>query len=108
MSEGLTNKSCSLHEMTHLLQMKGTLDYGVYGYEALKTLPGQENMNHADTYCLFANGKLAKTLSILYNTVIADSFLSSRQSRQGLLENGVPTEASQYGRQVQATVEGKK
>ncbi|TQN71540.1 Neutral protease 2-like protein [Colletotrichum shisoi] len=52
---GQDQATTTLHEMTHLLQMKGTLDYGVYGYDALRTLPGQENMNHADTYCLFAN-----------------------------------------------------
>ncbi|OLN87408.1 Neutral protease 2-like protein 3 [Colletotrichum chlorophyti] len=45
----------TLHEMTHLLQVKGTLDYGIYGYDAIKTLKSAENLNHADTYCLFAN-----------------------------------------------------
>ncbi|GKT62923.1 deuterolysin metalloprotease [Colletotrichum tofieldiae] len=52
---GQDQATTTLHEMTHLLQMKGTLDYGVYGYDAVKTLPGNENLNHADTYCLFAN-----------------------------------------------------
>ncbi|GKT40660.1 neutral protease 2 [Colletotrichum spaethianum] len=47
--------STTLHEMTHLIQMKGTLDYGVYGYDAMKTLVAAQNQNHADTYCLFAN-----------------------------------------------------
>ncbi|KAL0938306.1 deuterolysin metalloprotease [Colletotrichum truncatum] len=45
----------TLHEMTHLAQIKGTLDYGTYGYEGIKKLPADQNINHADTYCLFAN-----------------------------------------------------
>ncbi|KAK0380363.1 deuterolysin metalloprotease [Colletotrichum limetticola] len=47
----------TLHEMTHLLEVKGTLDYGIYGYTALKTLTSAQNLNHADTYAVYANGK---------------------------------------------------
>ncbi|KAK2027829.1 deuterolysin metalloprotease [Colletotrichum zoysiae] len=54
---GQDQTTTTLHEMTHLLQMKGTLDFGVYGYDAMKTLESSQNLNHADTYCLFANGK---------------------------------------------------
>ncbi|EFQ35546.1 deuterolysin metalloprotease [Colletotrichum graminicola M1.001] len=55
---GQDQTTTTLHEMTHLIQMKGTLDFGVYGYDAMKTLESSQNLNHADTYCLFANGKL--------------------------------------------------
>ena len=48
----------TLHEMTHLSQIKGTSDYGVYGYNAVRSLTAAQNLNHADTYTLFANGKL--------------------------------------------------
>lgn len=44
-----------LHESTHLTQIKGTLDYGGYGYEFLRSLTAAQNLNHADTYALFAN-----------------------------------------------------
>lgn len=54
---GQDRATTTLHEMTHLVQVKGTLDYGVYGYDAVKALKSAENLNHADTYCLFANGK---------------------------------------------------
>lgn len=45
----------TLHEMTHLSQVKGTDDYGVYGYAAVQRLTAAQNLNHADTYTLFAN-----------------------------------------------------
>ncbi|KAF2115652.1 neutral protease [Lophiotrema nucula] len=45
----------SLHETTHLTQIKGTSDYGVYGYNAVRGLTAAQNLNHADTYALFAN-----------------------------------------------------
>ncbi|KXH67433.1 deuterolysin metalloprotease [Colletotrichum salicis] len=45
----------TLHEMTHLLEVKGTLDYGIYGYTGLKTLTSAQNLNHADTYAVYAN-----------------------------------------------------
>ena len=46
----------TLHETTHLTQVKGTQDYGVYGYKGLKQLSKERLLNHADTYALFANG----------------------------------------------------
>lgn len=49
--QALTN----LHEMTHLNQIKGTSDYGGYSYNFLRSLTGDKNINHADTYTLFAN-----------------------------------------------------
>uniref|UniRef100_L2GE83 deuterolysin n=1 Tax=Colletotrichum fructicola (strain Nara gc5) TaxID=1213859 RepID=L2GE83_COLFN len=45
----------TLHEMTHLTFIKGTLDWGVYGYTGIRGLTAAQNYNHADTYCLFAN-----------------------------------------------------
>ncbi|KAF5670494.1 hypothetical protein FHETE_4401 [Fusarium heterosporum] len=50
-SQGNTN----VHEMTHLNQIKGTSDYGGYGYNFLRSLTAEQNINHADTYALFAN-----------------------------------------------------
>lgn len=47
--------STTLHETTHLRQVKGTEDYGVYGYNAVRRLTAAQNLNHADTYTLFAN-----------------------------------------------------
>ncbi|KAF2193005.1 neutral protease 2-like protein [Zopfia rhizophila CBS 207.26] len=47
----------TLHETTHLTQIKGTSDYGAYGYNAVRGLTAAQNLNHADTYSLFANGK---------------------------------------------------
>lgn len=44
----------NLHEATHLRQMKGTDDYGGYGYQFVRGLTSQQNLNHADTYTLFA------------------------------------------------------
>ncbi|RYP42787.1 hypothetical protein DL768_010223 [Monosporascus sp. mg162] len=44
-----------LHETTHLTQVKGTEDYGCYGYECARGLSPEQNINHADTYALFAN-----------------------------------------------------
>ncbi|KAF4435381.1 hypothetical protein F53441_13534 [Fusarium austroafricanum] len=49
--QGNTN----LHEMTHLTQIKGTSDFGGYGYNFIKSLSAEQNINHADTYALFAN-----------------------------------------------------
>lgn len=43
-----------VHEATHLTQVKGTSDYGGYGYNFLKGLTAAQNLNHADTYTLFA------------------------------------------------------
>ncbi|KAF7540336.1 hypothetical protein G7054_g1462 [Neopestalotiopsis clavispora] len=46
-----------VHETTHLSQIKGTQDYGVYGYSAVRSLSASQNLNHADTYALYAQGK---------------------------------------------------
>jgi deuterolysin len=48
----------TLHETTHLSQIKGTSDYGTYGYNGVRSLSAAQNLNHADTYTLFANGML--------------------------------------------------
>ncbi|KND86969.1 Neutral protease 2 [Tolypocladium ophioglossoides CBS 100239] len=45
----------NIHEATHLSQIKGTEDYGGYGYNFVRSLSGAQNLNHADTYALFAN-----------------------------------------------------
>ncbi|TQN64713.1 Neutral protease 2-like protein [Colletotrichum shisoi] len=47
-----------LHEMTHLRQIKGTSDYGGYGYNFVRSLSAAQNLNHADTYTLFVQYKL--------------------------------------------------
>lgn len=48
-----------LHEMTHLTQVKGTSDYGGYGYNFVRSLSAAQNLNHADTYTLFAQALYA-------------------------------------------------
>ena len=48
-----------LHEMTHLTQVKGTSDYGGYGYNFVRSLSAPQNLNHADTYTLFAQALYA-------------------------------------------------
>lgn len=45
----------NIHECTHLNQIKGTDDYGGYGYNFVRGLSAAQNLNHADTYSLFAN-----------------------------------------------------
>lgn len=55
----------TIHEMTHLSQIKGTDDYGVYGYQAVRRLNAAQNLNHADTYSLFANGKNFRTVDLV-------------------------------------------
>jgi deuterolysin len=47
----------TLHETTHLTQIKGTEDYGVYGYRGIRQLSSRQALNHADSYALFANGE---------------------------------------------------
>lgn len=44
----------NIHEATHLKQIKGTEDYGGYGYSFVRSLTPERNLNHADTYALFA------------------------------------------------------
>jgi deuterolysin len=46
----------TLHEVTHLTQIKGTQDLG-YGYTNARALSTSQALNNADTYALFANGK---------------------------------------------------
>ncbi|KAK8094810.1 deuterolysin metalloprotease protein [Apiospora hydei] len=46
--------STVLHEATHLTQIKGTSDYNGYGYSYVRSLSASQNLNHADTYALFA------------------------------------------------------
>ncbi|KAF1842637.1 neutral protease 2-like protein [Cucurbitaria berberidis CBS 394.84] len=48
-----------LHETTHLTQVKGTSDYGGYGYNFVRSLSSAQNLNHADTYALFAQALFA-------------------------------------------------
>lgn len=48
-----------VHEMTHLLQVKGTSEYGGFGYDSVMKLSAAQNLNHADTYALFAQGELS-------------------------------------------------
>ncbi|KAF9696903.1 hypothetical protein EKO04_004749 [Ascochyta lentis] len=43
-----------LHEMTRLSQVKGTSDYGGYGYRFVRSLSAARNLNHADSCTLFA------------------------------------------------------
>ncbi|KAI1210170.1 Deuterolysin metalloprotease family-domain-containing protein [Annulohypoxylon truncatum] len=52
---GQDQATSTLHESTHLTQIKGTDDYMTYGYEGVRGLSGAQNLNHADTYALFAN-----------------------------------------------------
>ncbi|KAH7271016.1 hypothetical protein FSOLCH5_003887 [Fusarium solani] len=52
---GQDQAQTNVHEMTHLSQIKGTSDYGGYGYNFLQSLSADQNINHADTYALFAN-----------------------------------------------------
>lgn len=46
----------TIHEITHLTQIKGTQDLG-YGYTAAIRLSQASALNNADSYALFANGK---------------------------------------------------
>ncbi|KAI3323953.1 neutral protease [Xylariaceae sp. AK1471] len=47
-------QSTVLHESTHLTSVAGTEDYGGYGYDFVQSLSASQNLNHADTYALFA------------------------------------------------------
>ncbi|ELQ33318.1 hypothetical protein MCOR02_000994 [Pyricularia oryzae] len=49
-----TQDNTILHEVTHLSQVKGTQDYNCYGYTCMRQLTSAQNLNHADTYTLFA------------------------------------------------------
>lgn len=52
---GQDQATTTLHESTHLTQIKGTSDYSTYGYQGVLGLSASQNLNHADTYALFAN-----------------------------------------------------
>lgn len=43
-----------LHEASHLKETIATSDYGTYGYEGLRGLTADQNINHADTYTYYA------------------------------------------------------
>ncbi|KAJ6788050.1 hypothetical protein PWT90_07492 [Aphanocladium album] len=47
-----------MHEVTHLQQTLGTADYDTYGYDGLRRLSSDQNMNHADTYTFYAQAVL--------------------------------------------------
>ncbi|KAJ3498895.1 hypothetical protein NLG97_g756 [Lecanicillium saksenae] len=49
----------AVHESTHLSMVKGTDDYGTYGYQNSINLPASKNLNHADTYAYFAHDTLS-------------------------------------------------
>ncbi|CAG7564309.1 unnamed protein product [Fusarium equiseti] len=51
---GQDKGNTNLHEMTHLNQIKGTSDFGGYGYSFVRSLTADQNINHADTYALYA------------------------------------------------------
>jgi deuterolysin len=55
-----TQANTILHEMTHLRLVKGTSDYGGYGYNFVRSLSASQNLNHADTYTLFAQCKFSR------------------------------------------------
>ncbi|KAM7202970.1 Deuterolysin metalloprotease (M35) family domain containing protein [Naviculisporaceae sp. PSN 640] len=53
---GQDQATTTLHEVTHLSQIKGATDQGgCYGYSCVQSLTAAQNLNHADTYALFAN-----------------------------------------------------
>ncbi|XXH01980.1 hypothetical protein Hte_008344 [Hypoxylon texense] len=52
---GQDQATTTLHESTHLSQIAGTDDYMTYGYSGVRGLSAAQNLNHADTYALFAN-----------------------------------------------------
>lgn len=52
---GQDKATTNIHEATHLQRVKGTKDYGGYGYGFLRSLTSAQNLNHADTYSMFAS-----------------------------------------------------
>ncbi|KAK4209110.1 Deuterolysin metalloprotease family-domain-containing protein [Rhypophila decipiens] len=53
---GQDQATTTLHEVTHLSQIKGATDQGgCYGYACMQTLTQSQSIMHADTYALFAN-----------------------------------------------------
>jgi deuterolysin len=68
-----------LHEMTHLTSVKGTSDYGGYGYNFVRSLSASQNLNHADTYTLFAQGKSNRSMNvIMYANLVQLSMLAAK------------------------------
>ncbi|KAH6679954.1 metallo proteinase [Plectosphaerella plurivora] len=57
---GQDQQTTVLHEMTHLSEVAGTEDYGGYGFAFVQSLSARQNLNHADTYTLFAQSIFAK------------------------------------------------
>ncbi|KAI0164104.1 neutral protease 2-like protein [Xylariaceae sp. FL1272] len=51
---GQDQATTTIHETTHLTQVKGTQDLG-YGYSAATSLSSTNALNNADSYALFAN-----------------------------------------------------
>ncbi|XWW95502.1 hypothetical protein V2A60_003462 [Cordyceps javanica] len=51
---GRDQPTTNIHEMTHLRRIKGTSDFNGYGYGTVQNLTREQNLNHADTYTLFA------------------------------------------------------
>ncbi|CAH0058870.1 unnamed protein product [Clonostachys solani] len=56
---GQSQSNTIVHEVTHLSQIKGTNDYGGYGIASVQNLTAAQNINHADTYALFAQSIFA-------------------------------------------------
>ncbi|CAG9989014.1 unnamed protein product [Clonostachys byssicola] len=56
---GQSQSNTIVHEVTHLSQVKGTNDYGGYGISSVQNLTAAQNINHADTYALFAQSTFA-------------------------------------------------
>lgn len=56
---GNSQASVTLHEATHLSQIRGTTDYSCYGYTCVRSLTAAQNINHADTYHYFAQAARA-------------------------------------------------
>ena len=47
----------TIHEISHLAFTVGSSDYdGCYGFNCLQGLSADQNLNHADSYALYAQG----------------------------------------------------
>lgn len=62
----------TLHETTHLSQIKGTQDNG-YGYAAIQGLSSSQSLNNADSYALFANGMFHRPSHVLCKQTLISS-----------------------------------
>lgn len=87
--------------MTHLRQIKGTSDYGGYGYNFVRSLSAAQNLNHADTYTLFAQCKLYR--AALHDGLGANplTLLSSHLRR---LLSDSPLSVTRGGSQASTTI----